>query len=111
MLLICCVARRSFLCELWCTCFITKTEVLFFLRVCALKKNGCLTKKKTNFFRLFVLCRLCPHFFPVCFTPLPHKKTTEKHHQKKKKMGDTSMDYYSEYSENENSPMPVAKVR
>jgi len=38
----------------------------------------------------------------------PHKKLS--HHQKKKKMADTSMDY-SEYSENENSPMPVAKVR
>ena len=47
-------------------------------------------------------------FCPTTFLISPHKKLS--HHQKKKKMADTSMDY-SEYSENENSPMPVAKVR
>ena len=65
-------------------------------------KKGWVTKTTTTtIFRLFVLSR-------NLFDFTPHKKLS--HHQKKKKMADTSMDY-SEYSENENSPMPVAKVR
>jgi hypothetical protein len=52
-------------------------------------------------FRLFVLSRNLFGFHP------PQKTFTSINQIK---MADTSMDY-SEYSENENSPMPVAKVR
>ena len=60
--------------------------------------------QKNNNRQFFVFLFCLDNLFD--FTP--HKKLS--HHQKKKKMADTSMDY-SEYSENENSPMPVAKVR
>ena len=79
----CWFSRKKFLCELWCT-----------------EERGDQNNNNT-IFRLFVLSR-------NLFDFTPHKKLS--HHQKKKKMADTSMDY-SEYSENENSPMPVAKVR
>ena len=74
-----------------CCC---KKEVFFV-------KKGWVTKTTTTHFFVFLFCR-------NLFDFTPHKKLS--HHQKKKKMADTSMDY-SEYSENENSPMPVAKVR
>ena len=72
-------------------------------------------KKEVFFVKKGVTKTTTTHFSSFCsvvkknlFDFTPHKKLS--HHQKKKKMADTSMDY-SEYSENENSPMPVAKVR
>jgi hypothetical protein len=74
-------------------------ERSFFVNCGVLKKG--VTKTTTTQFFVFLFCL-------ETFLISPHKKLS--HHQKKKKMADTSMDY-SEYSENENSPMPVAKVR
>ena len=79
----CWFSRKKFLCELWCT-----------------EERGDQNNNNRQFF-VFLFCL-------ETFLISPHKKLS--HHQKKKKMADTSMDY-SEYSENENSPMPVAKVR
>ena len=48
--------------------------------------------------------------FVFLFCPTTFISSYKKHIIYHIKMADTSMDY-SEYSENENSPMPVAKVR
>jgi len=74
--------------------------VLVFKKEVFFVKKGWVTKTTTTHFFVFLFCL-------ETFLISPHKKLS--HHQKKK-MADTSMDY-SEYSENENSPMPVAKVR
>ena len=68
---------------------------------CGVLKKGGDQNNNNTIFRLFVLSR-------NLFDFTTHKRERER--EKKKKMADTSMDY-SEYSENENSPMPVAKVR
>ena len=92
----CAINKKKFFCELWCN-FITKIEM---------KSVVMMTKKKLK----KTLSEHIYYFFD--FSPV---RTKNSFHvlENQIKMAETSMDYSTEYSENdnENSPMPVAKVR
>ena len=52
--------------DLWCTCFITKTEVLFFV-VCALDRDACfqIAEIKINFSKIRLIRTGCSNWINV----------------------------------------------